>query len=392
MNTLNAHVTAGRSLRLIVLAALLTVISWSAQSAAAQTPYTWQLVVKGFKKPTDIVNVADSTRRQFVTEQTGQIRIVQDGKLVDAPFLDIADKLTSNGNEQGLLGLAFHPDYAKNGTFFVVYTDKAKQPTLARYQVSKANPNVADPASGKALLAVPHPFENHNGGQIVFGPDGMLYWGIGDGGAGGDPYDNGQNNQTLLGAIMRLDVNAEVYAIPKDNPFVSVQRARPELWAIGLRNPWRFSFDAKTNDLYIADVGQNAWEEINVQPATSKGGENYGWAVFEASMPFKASGSVDKSKFVFPVTEYQHSDADGCSVTGGYVYRGKAIPALDGMYIYGDYCSGRMWSLQQTGGKWNNQVFLDTKMAITSFGLDNDGELYMTDRKSGGLYKLVAGK
>jgi glucose/arabinose dehydrogenase len=195
---------------------------------------------------------------------------------------------------------------------------------------------------------------------------------------------------SLLGAIVRLDVNADVYSIPTDNPFVNMQRSRPELWAKGLRNPWRFSFDSKLGDLYIADVGQNRWEEINVQPAGSKGGENYGWAAFEGNMEFKTNLNVDRSKLVYPVTEYEHGDA-GCSVTGGFVYRGKALPELDGAYIYGDYCSGWMWTLRRDGATWKNEKFMETDYAITSYGLDADGELYLMDRKSGGLFKLVAG-
>jgi glucose/arabinose dehydrogenase len=318
------------------------------------------------------------------------VRIVKDGKLQEQAFLDVSSLLTSSGNEQGLLGIAFHPKYSENGLFFIDYTDKKGQPTLARYSVSKTNPDQADPASGKVLLSVPHPFPNHNGGEIEFGPDGYLYWGLGDGGAAADPFDNGQNVQTMLGAILRLDVNADVYTIPPDNPFKNVQKARPELWAIGLRNPWRFSFDRKTGDLYIADVGQNLWEEIDFQPAGSKGGENYGWSVYEASMEFKTNKGVDKNTLVFPIAEYQHGDA-GCSVTGGFVYRGKALPELDGTYLYGDYCSGWMWTLKRDGDKWKNTKFMETGFAITSFGLDADGELYVMDRKSGGLYKLVAG-
>jgi len=372
----------------ILLIALVALFSFPTITNAAG--YKWQLVVKAFKNPTDVVFSPDGTGRLFVLEQPGTIRIVKDGKISNDVFLNVASQLTSSGNEQGLLGLAFHPKYSENGLFFIAYTDKKGQPTLARYAVSKSSPDQADASSGKVLLSVPHPFPNHNGGEIEFGPDGYLYWGIGDGGAAADPFDNGQNVQTMLGAILRLDINTDVYAIPPDNPFKNVEKARPELWAIGLRNPWRFSFDSKTGDLYIADVGQNRWEEIDVQPAGSKGGENYGWAVYEGNMEFKPNPDVPRNKVVFPVTEYEHGDA-GCSVTGGFVYHGKALPELDGTYIYGDYCSGWMWTLKRNGTAWTNTKFMESGFAITSFGLDADGELYVMDRKSGGLYKLVAG-
>jgi glucose/arabinose dehydrogenase len=390
MNRLNPIRVGG----LVLAAALITVGAFAAiaQRAGAQGPYIWQQFATGFPKPTALVTAPDNSRRLFVVEQAGTIRIVKpDGLVIDSPFLDITPRVLSAGNEQGLLGLAFPADYAQTGTFYVAYTNKKAEPTLARVRVSATSADKADATSIVDLLSVPHPFPNHNGGEIVFGPDGYLYWGIGDGGAGGDPYDNGQNPQTLLGKILRLDVNAETYKIPDDNPFKGVAKARPELWAIGLRNPWRFSFDAKTNDFYIADVGQNVWEEIDFQPAGSKGGQNYGWALYEGEANFKATGATAKNPYVFPVHVYSHGD-DGCSVTGGYVYRGKALPALDGAYVYGDYCSGRMWTLRQVNGQWTNTLLMDTGMNITSFGLDADGELYMADRKSAAIFKLVAAK
>jgi glucose/arabinose dehydrogenase len=352
------------------------------------SPYQWQKVADGFRNPTNIVQPPDGTNRLFITEQPGTIRILQGGKTLPVPFLDVTRKLTSVGNEQGLLGLAFHPDFAKNGVFFIAYTNPKGQPTLARYTVSAADPNVADPQSGKELLSVQHPFPNHNGGQVGFGPDGYLYWGIGDGGSAADPFNNGQNVKTLLGDILRLDVSGDSYTIPPDNPFVSVSGALPELWAIGLRNPWRFSFDQKTGELYIADVGQNQYEEVNVQPAASKGGENYGWSIWEANHRFKDGEPV--TPVVFPVTEYSHSDG-GCSVTGGYVYRGAALPALAGVYIYGDYCSGEVWTLHRDeAGKWINQTLMGTGLNITTFGQDTAGEIYLADRNSGAILKLVA--
>lgn len=382
--------------KLSTITAVGLLVAFSAFSAtpgfagqATNSDYQWQKIVSGLKRPTSIVQPPDGSGRLFVTEQPGTVRVIQDGKLLATPFLNVTSKLTSAGNEQGLLDIAFHPDYAKNGTFFITYTRTDGQPTLARYQVSSSDPNIADPSSAKVLISIPHPFPNHNGSQITFGPDGYLYYGMGDGGSGGDPFNNGQNKQALLGSMMRLDVNqGNSYGIPADNPFVNDKSARPELWAKGLRNPWRFSFDMKTHELYIADVGQNQYEEIDVQPADSKGGENYGWSVYEANHDFKGGG--DKSKFVFPVTEYDHSEGR-CSVTGGYVYRGKALPKLDGVYLYADYCSGTIWTLQKdSSDQWNSQAFMATSYNITSFGQDTDGEIYLADQKSGTIFKLVA--
>jgi len=352
------------------------------QSASAQSrDYLWKPVASGLKNPTTLA--WDSAGRLFVTEQGGTIQLVENGKT--HLFLTIPE-VNSRGVEQGLLGLALHPDFTKNGQLFVVYTDANKQPTLARYTAS--DPNFADPASAKVLLTTPHPYDNHNGGQIAFGPDGYLYWGIGDGGSGGDPANNGQSLKTLLAKIVRLDVNG-ASLIPADNPFANRADARGEIWAYGLRNPWRFSFDRKTGDLFIADVGQNAYEEVNYQPATSKGGENYGWSAFEANHNFKAEGDSRPTGLIFPVAEYPHGDA-GCSVTGGYVYRGAALPALDGAYLYGDYCSGQMWTLHRdASGAWQNQPFMKTEWNMTSFGQDPAGELYMADR-GGTLYRLEA--
>lgn len=351
--------------------------------------YTWLAVASGLEKPTDMVMSPDNSGRFFVLEQPGQVRIVQNGNLLPTPFVDVRNRLTSRANEQGLLGIAFPPDFAQTRRVYLAYTNPKGEPTLARVTAQPSNPNLAEPNSLKELLSVPHPFANHNGGQLAFGADGYLYWGQGDGGAGGDPYDNGQNLNTLLGAILRLDVSGDVYAIPETNPYRNRPDARPELWAVGLRNPWRFSFDLKTNDLYIADVGQNMYEEINFQPANSKGGENYGWAVYEASKEFKSDGGA-ANRFVFPIAEYAHGNQNGCSVTGGHVYRGTALPGLVGQYIYGDYCSGRVWQLgQESNGKWVNRVLMDTKLNITTFGQDSSGELYLADRNSGTLYKLV---
>jgi glucose/arabinose dehydrogenase len=337
--------------------------------------FTWQLILDGLQRPVDLQ--PDGSGRLFVIEKPGRIRILENDQLVDAPFLDITDRVGSGGNEQGLLGLAFHPQYAQNGRFFVNYTDKSGKDTIARFQVS-SDPNVADPNSEVKLLSIDDPFPNHNGGVLAFGPDGYLYAGLGDGGSAGDPFGNGQNTKALLGKILRLDVDsAEPYAVPADNPFGN------EVWAYGLRNPWRFSFDKSTGDLYIGDVGQNAWEEIDFLPAGSPGGTNFGWNFREGAHDYKGGGPVG---MLDPVAEYSHQEG-GCSVTGGYVYRGS-MSEWNGIYLYADYCSGLMWGLINSNGTWQSQPLFDLDVTITSFGQDTAGELYILS-DSGGVFRLV---
>jgi glucose/arabinose dehydrogenase len=320
---------------------------------------------------------ADGSGRLFVIEKSGRIRIIQDGQLLPQPFLDITDRVGSGGNEQGLLGLAFHPQYSQNGRFFVNYTDKNGDTVIARFQVS-GDPNAADPGSEVKLLGVDQPYANHNGGVLAFGPDGYLYAGLGDGGSQGDPKGNAQNTSNLLGKILRVDVNSgDTYSVPADNPFGN------EVWAYGLRNPWRFSFDKATGDFYIGDVGQNTWEEINYLPAGSPGGTNFGWDQREGAHDFEGSASPD---FTEPVTEYSHPEG-GCSVTGGYVYRGS-MPEWNGIYLYGDYCTGMIWGLLQADGGWQKQKLFDVDYTITSFGQDQSGEIYLVS-DGGGIYKLV---
>jgi glucose/arabinose dehydrogenase len=348
-----------------------------------------QLVTKDLNQPVYVTHAGDGSGRLFVVEKAGTIALLRDGKPAAAPFLDITSLVNSDGNEQGLLGLAFHPQYAKNGRFFVYYTARNGDDTLARYQVS-GDPDHADPATGTVLFAVPDPAPNHNGGMLAFGPDGYLYAGLGDGGSAGDPWDNGQSRNALLGKLLRLDVdNGEPYSIPADNPWPSSADARGEIWAYGLRNPWRFSFDRANGDLYIGDVGQNAYEEIDVQRAGGKGGLNYGWNTREGLHCYR-SQSCDTAGFVDPVAEYDHGE--GCSITGGYVYRGKAFPSLQGRYIFGDYCSGTIWSLQENGGAWERRKLLDSRLSISSFGEDEAGELYLTSLGEDGLYRVVGGK
>ena len=341
----------------------------------------------GLDTPVGIANAGDGSGRLFIVEKRGVIRIVQGGALVETPFLDISDRVGSSASEQGLLGLAFHPEYASNGIFFVNYTDRNGDTVVSRFSVS-GDPNRGDPASESLVLALAQPASNHNGGNVVFGPDGYLYIGTGDGGAAGDQFGNGQNGRTLLGAMLRLDVdNGLPYAIPPDNPFVDDPDVRDEIWAIGLRNPWRYTFDRLTGDLYIADVGQNIYEEINIQAADSPGGENYGWPIMEGLHCFPADSPCDQTGLILPIAEYDHSQ--GCSVTGGYVYRGAASPALYGVYLFGDYCSGRLWGLAPTPeGGWQVAALAQENLRISSFGEDEAGEVYLVDMSGGVLYRI----
>jgi len=312
--------------------------------------------------------------RLFIVEQPGRIRIVRDGQLLPRPFLDLTDRVL-DGGERGLLSVAFHPRYRDNGFLYVNYTDVNGDTRVERYHVT-GDPDVADPGSGHLVLFVKQPYANHNGGLVLFGPDGKLYVGMGDGGGGGDPHGNGQNRAALLGKLLRLDVDAgDPYSVPTDNPFVGVRGARPEIWALGLRNPWRFCFDREASLLYIADVGQNHWEEIDVAPA-GRGGLNYGWNVMEGNHCYRAP-LCDRDGLQLPVLEYSHRE--GCSVTGGFVYRGSDLPELRGHYVYGDYCSGWVRSFRVQGGaavdarRWN----LGDVGQIMSFGEDARRELYL---------------
>ena len=342
------------------------------------------MVTEGLGTPVFLATPAGDTRL-FVVEQQGRIRIVENGTLLPTPFLTIAN--LSAGGERGLLSMAFHPGYAQNGFFFVNYTDARGDTRVERYRVS-ADRNRADPASAQLVIQVAQPYSNHNGGLVAFGPDGKLYIGMGDGGGGGDPDETGQDPLHLLGKLLRLDVDgAAPYAIPPDNPFAGRSDRRPEIWATGLRNPWRFSWDRTANLLFVADVGQNRLEEINVVPA-AQAGVNYGWDVMEGSDCFEPGSGCDRTGLLLPVAEYTH--ADGCSVTGGYVYRGQDLPALRGTYFYADYCQGWVRSFRYAGGQatearsWE----LQDVGTITSFGEDARGELYVL--AGGGVYKIVA--
>lgn len=331
--------------------------------------YSWQVVASGLERPVDLQ--PDGVGNLYIVEKLGHIRLFQDaedGQVSETPFLNIEDRVNDNSNEMGLLGLAFHPNYSQNGFFYVNYTGSGGNTFISRFQ---ANGDTVDPNSEVILLTVDQPFPNHNGGVVTFGPDGYLYLGLGDGGAAGDPFGNGQSLDTLLGKILRIDVDsAEPYAIPPDNPFGD------EIWAYGLRNPWRISFDTSTGDLYIGDVGQNAWEEIDFLPAGSAGGANFGWDYREGAHDYEGNGP---DGLIDPVAEYSNPE-DGCSITGGFVYRGS-MPEWNGIYLYGDYCAGSVWGLikPEAGGEWQNQLLFQVNARITSFGQDEAGELYIID-------------
>jgi glucose/arabinose dehydrogenase len=347
--------------------------------------YTWASFVSGLESPIDIQNAGDGSGRLYIVEKPGRIRIVENGQLLANPFLDITGMVGSGGSEQGLLGLAFHPDYKTNGYLFVNYTDRNGNTVIARFQA--ASPDSVDPATQKVLLNVNQPYPNHNGGVVAFGPDGYLYLGLGDGGSGGDPNGNGQSTNTLLGKILRLDVNnGDPYAIPADNPFVGNSNAMQEIWAYGLRNPWRFSFDKANGNLFIGDVGQNAYEEIDFVPAGTAGGLNFGWNIREGLHPFKGEAPAG-IQLVDPVAEYSHGE--GCSVTGGYVYRGPSLPEFNGLYLFGDYCSGTVWGLISAGSGAQAQVLFQSGVSISTFGVDEAGEIYLADYRGGTIYKLA---
>ena len=350
-------------------------------------------VVGGLASPVGITHAGDGSGRLFIVLQGGRIVIFDGVQLLSPPFLDISS-LVSFGGERGLLALAFHPDYAHNGHFYVNYTNTAGHTVIARYSVS-GDPNLADPGSAKILLTVSQPYANHNGGQLQFGPDGYLYIGLGDGGSGGDPGNRAQDLSVLLGKILRIDVDVvddmhESYYIPLDNPFAGNPAALEEIWAWGLRNPWRFSFDRSTGDLFIGDVGQNSWEEVDFQPAASAGGENYGWRLMEGNSCYNPPTNCNNPTLALPILVYGHGV--GCSITGGYRYRGSKNPDLFGLFLYGDYCSGRIWGAQEDGqGGWNTTVLLDTAYSISTFGEDESGEIYFTDLSStnGTIYQVV---
>jgi glucose/arabinose dehydrogenase len=340
--------------------------------------------LSGFTLPLGIVHAGDGSGRLFVVEKTGRIRIVQDGQILPEPLLNISDRV-SNGSEQGLLGMAFEP--SRPDRFYVNYTNLDGDTEVVRYTTLADNPNVGDPASAELLLEIQQPAGNHNGGNLVFGPDGYLWIGTGDGGAADDRYGNGQNYSALLGSMLRLDVSGDTgYTIPADNPFAGGDDGAPAIWAKGLRNPWRYSFDRLTGDLWIADVGQNQYEEVNRVSSTGAN-LNYGWPLMEATHCYQASDCTTLD-VIMPVTEYDHNF--GCSITGGYVYRGEQYPALQGIYLFGDYCSGIYWGVSATADSFTDPTeLLQSPARPMAIGEDEAGELYVAS-VDGVIYQVVA--
>ena len=348
-------------------------------------------VTRDLTFPVDIAAPPGDQARLFVVEKSGSIRILRQGVLLPTPFLDISSRV-AKGTEQGLLGLAFAPDYATSGRFVISYNNTSGDTRIATVRVS-ANPDIADPASEQVILEVDQPYGNHNGGQVAFGPDGMLYIGLGDGGSGGDPGNRAQNMNSLLGKMVRLSILPDgSAAIPADNPFVGQAGRRDEIWSSGLRNPWRFSFDPANGDLYIGDVGQNSFEEVDVASAASGGGRglNFGWRLMEGFACFNPNSGCPTTGLAVPVLAYGRDD--GCSITGGYVYRGTAIPAMQGQYFFSDFCNNYLRSFRVEAGKavdtkeWTN---IAPTGRVATFGVDGSGTLYL-GTEAGRVYRVAA--
>lgn len=384
-------------LRLAVLTILLAMVV-PGSAGAAVVPSRIHLglteIVSGLSAPVGVTNARDSSGRLFVVEKTGAIRIVKGGSLLPEPFIDLT-RFVSDGGEQGLLGLAFHPSYRTNGKLYVSYADLNGTSVIREFRVSGADPDRVDTRTGRTLLRVKQPYANHNGGHIAFGPDGLLYIGFGDGGSGGDPGNRAQSRSTLLGKLLRIDVNRRTgslaYGIPSTNPYVG-RSGLDQIWAYGLRNPWGFSFDRATGDLWIGDVGQGAWEEVDralaVRGRNAGRGLNFGWRVMEGAHCYRPASGCSRTGKTLPLTEYGHS-AGRCSITGGQVYRGKAYPDLVGAYFFGDYCSGEIWYVDRGAARGvAARRALDTNASVTGFGEDQAGELYLTDA-AGTLYRIT---
>jgi glucose/arabinose dehydrogenase len=406
----NHQINPGRGIemrknRCMLFVSTLAIVAGTA--LAGPTPVKTIRVANGLVRPIGVFSApGDPGGRIFVVEKQGRIRIVDNETLLPTPFLDV-DAITGGGtsgfSEQGLLGVAFHPDYANNGLFYINHTDTSGRTVVAEYQVS-GNPDIANAASRRQIIRITQPFSNHNGGCIQFGPDGFLYIGMGDGGSGGDPGNRAQDiTSQLLGKMLRIDVDGDDfpgdsgrnYAIPASNPFVGIT-GDDEIWSYGLRNPWRFSFDRDTGDMWIADVGQNAREEVDFQPGDSMGGENYGWRCYEGNLPFNTSGCAPINTMTFPIYEYPTST--GCAITGGFVYRGCRMPENSGEYFFADFCSARIWSMTYNGTIIQNFTDRTSDLApggglgissITSFGEDTDGEIYICDQNGGEVFKIV---
>lgn len=382
-----------RTQKILSLLILLLIVNWAScqNNDDPEVPVDENIMVtfaQGLGNTTSITHAGDS--RLFVVDQEGLIRIVDsNGHVNSQPFLDIQERVTTGG-ERGLLGLAFHPQYKTNGYFYVNYVGEGNITHISRFEVSSSNENLADSQSEFVLLTVPQPATNHNGGNLGFGPDGFLYIGLGDGGGSGDPDNRAQNPMDYLGKILRIDVDrGNPYAIPSSNPFYNSETALEEIWALGLRNPWRFSFDRLTGDLWIADVGQNEVEEINFQAAASQGGENYGWRCYEGNTPYNGNeDQCEESELAFPVHTYPHGL--GCSVSGGFVYRGSQLSEYYGYYFFADFCSNRIWTLHREGENWVREEFGQYPgNNFVTFGEDAQGQLYVAGMKSGTLFRVI---
>ncbi|MEF2279288.1 PQQ-dependent sugar dehydrogenase [Deinococcus sp. YIM 134068] len=365
---------------LVLAATLLTAPAW-AQNDTPQVRFV--PFVSGLEQVTTLTHAGDGSGRMYATEQRGLVRVIEGGRLRAQPFLDVSN-LTRAGGERGLLGLTFDPAYKTNRRLYVHYTDRGGNTVLARYT---ATPDFsrADPQSARILFTAEQPYANHNGGQVAFGPDGFLYLGLGDGGSGGDPQNNGQKLGTPLGKLLRFDVKGNEARPAPGNPFLNREGVNPNIWAYGLRNPWRFSFDRETGDLIIADVGQNEYEEVNRQPRASKGGENYGWRIREARSCFEPSDGCRTQDLVDPVLQYGRNE--GQSITGGYVYRGNAVPALKGQYVFADFGTGNVWASRTNGQNWS-KVRLGRVQNPSTFGEDEAGEVYVAEYGSGRVLRL----
>ena len=372
----------------LTLGITLTPIEYVGAQAGSLPALTFEPVFDGLSNPVDYIDATDGSGRFFIVEQGGRILISVGGELLDTPLLDLSDMI-STGSEQGLLGLALDPGFGDNGRVFVSYTDTDGNSQIVRYTVDATDANRLDPASATTILSLDQPYPNHNGGNIIFGPDGYLYLGFGDGGGQGDPNRRAQDPGVLYAKILRIDVSGdqEPYGIPADNPFVDDPGFAPETFAWGFRNPWRFTFDRETGDLWIGDVGQNKIEEIDLIPAGTSG-QNFGWPIMEGTECYGAD-TCDQSGLTAPVDQYTHDY--GCSVTGGYVYRGSALPDLVGAYLFADYCSRSLWGLlPNNDGTWTATESIETNLNISSFAQDASGELYLLDL-NGGIYRIVAG-
>jgi glucose/arabinose dehydrogenase len=383
---------------LAVLVALLLTVATATSTAASFTPGVTRIALRfvesGFSQPVFVTSAGDRSGRLFVVEQGGRIRIARNGTVLATPFLDISSQV-STGGERGLLGLAFHPSYRTNHKLYVYFTTLNGSIAVNEYRVT-TNANRAAPSTARRIITIAHPnYSNHNGGMLAFGPDGYLYIGTGDGGSGGDPGNNAQNVNSLLGKLLRINVNTRTstraYGIPSSNPYVG-KPGRDEIFARGLRNPWRFSFDTATGDLWIGDVGQDRYEEIDRSTRASGGGRgaNYGWRVMEGRSCFNPATRCNRSGKVLPIVVYGHGAE--CSVTGGYVYRSSANPSLQNAYVFGDYCSGKIWAIRaNSGSPATKTLLLDTSFNISSFGRDEYGNLFVVDHSGGAVYRIVKG-